>query len=462
MRLTSAGAARMVTGSAHLLEVAGRRVLIDCGLFQGTSEVDAMNRAPFVFDPADLDAVLVTHGHLDHVGRLPRLVKLGYKGDLHATHGTRDIAKIILRDAASLQVEDHARELRRAARAGRASEVHDPLFDRADAEKTISRFKTVDFGEPFEVVPGVRVTFEPAGHILGSAYLVVEAEGRRVIFSGDLGNRQSSLHVTAVPPQGADAIVLETTYADRTHRSLEDTRTEFAEVISQALRTGGNVLIPTFAVERAQQVLYELYRLIGDGRVPDVPVYLDSPMATRVTREYKEGIDELRPEVAEVFAAGGDPFDPPSLTFTISTEESMALNDIHAGMVVLAGSGMMTGGRILHHLKHNLWREGASVVIVGYQARGTLGRALIEGAKHVRIFGDQIAVRASIHTIGGFSAHADQDDLLAFIAASPDAKLLLVHGEPEVMDVFAAKQRAGGRAVVTPELNVPLEVLNTD
>ena len=458
MRLTSVGAARMVTGSSHLVEVAGKRILVDCGLFQGGSEADELNRRPFVFDPASLDAVLVTHGHLDHVGRLPLLVKMGYEGRFYATAGTRDIAKIILRDAAHLQVEDHKRDLRRAARAGRASEVLPSLFDVADAEEAISRFTFVGFGEALELGRGVTARYEPAGHILGSAYVVMEADGKRVVFSGDLGNRQSSLHLTAVPPVDADAIVIETTYADRSHRSLEETRTEFAEVISRALQAGGNVLIPTFAVERAQQVLYEIYRLVGEGRIPDLPVYLDSPMATRVTREYRAGIEELKPEVARVFSEGGDPFDPPSLAFTVSTEESMALNDIHAGMIVLAGSGMMTGGRILHHLKHNLWREGASVIVVGYQARGTLGRALVDGAQQVRIFGETIAVKASIHTIGGFSAHADHDDLLTFVAKSPDARLLLVHGEPEVMDEFAVQQRTEGRQVVTPELNVPLDM----
>jgi len=458
VRLRSAGAARTVTGSCHLLEADGARVLVDCGLFQGPAALEALNRGPFPFDPASLDAVLVTHGHLDHVGRLPLLTRLGYRGPFHATAGTREIAAIILRDAAALQREDHERELRRAGRGGRGRAVPLPLFAPEDAEEAIARFAPVAYDEPFEPAPGVVVTYRRAGHILGSAYLEVEAEGRKVVFSGDLGNRQSSLHPTAAPPEGADAVVLETTYADRSHRSLAETRDEFAWVLNQALEAGGNVIVPTFAVERAQQVLYEVYRMKSAGQLPDVPVYLDSPMATLVTRVYGRGVGELLPEVAEVFARGGDPLRPPSLRFTVTAEESKRLNDVRGGAVILAGSGMMTGGRVLHHLRHNLPREAASVVIVGYQAQGTLGRALVDGAKRVRVLGEEVEVRASVHTIGGFSAHADRDDLEAFLARSDGAELLLVHGEPEKMDAFAAAQRAAGRRVRCPELGVPLEL----
>lgn len=458
MRLTCAGAARTVTGSCHHLEVGDLRVLIDCGLFQGGAEMEARNRSAFPFSVGDLDHVLVTHGHLDHVGRLPLLIKQGYRGRIRATAATCELAAIILRDSAKIQEEDHARDLRRAVRAGRESEVAPPLYTAADAEATIERFTAVDFDASLTLGQDVTVTYRQAGHILGSAYLEVEAEGGVITFSGDLGNRESSLHPPAVPPRGSDIVVLESTYGDRLHRTREATQNEFLAVVKSAVARGGNVMIPTFAVERAQQVLYELYNLISRGELADLPVYLDSPMATSVTKLYQQGIDELRPEVAEVFAAGGDPFDPPSLTFTPDAESSKKLNDVTGGAVIIAASGMMTGGRILHHLKHNLWRHQASLVIVGYQAEGTLGRGLINGAKRVRIHGDEIAVRASIHTINGFSAHADRDDLMEFLSSSNGAHVLLVHGEEKVMQSFSQVVTASGRSVTLPEMDVPLDL----
>ncbi|MEJ2291617.1 MAG: MBL fold metallo-hydrolase [Deinococcales bacterium] len=451
MEILSAGAARTVTGSCHHLRLDDANVLLDCGLFQGGAELEARNHAPFPFDPTALDAVLVSHGHLDHVGRLPLLLERGYRGPIFATRATRNIAEVILRDAARLQQEDYRRAMRKARRAGREDEVTEPLYDDSDVDATLERFRSVEMDEPIEVAPGVRATFRPAGHVLGSATIELQDGSARVAFSGDLGNRESALQAPAEPARPCDVALIETTYAERNHRTRAATEAEFAEVLKRSLGRGGNVLIPTFALERSQAVLFEIRRLMEGGALPRVPVYLDSPMATRLTRFYEHGENEFRDEVKAVLAEGRDPFAPPTLEFTVDTEASKAINDVTGGAIILAGSGMMTGGRILHHLKHNLWREEASLVIVGYQASGTLGRALVGGAKRVHIYGEEIKVRAHIHTINGFSAHGDHDDLRSWLDGTGDAEVFLVHGEPEVMDAFAAELRGDGRAVTVPE-----------
>lgn len=458
MILTSAGAARMVTGSCHHLQVGGSSILVDCGLFQGGADVSALNHEPFPFDPAELAAVLVTHGHLDHVGRLPLLLKHGYRGRIHCTTATANITAIILRDSAKIAAEDHERKLRKARRAGREDEVRPPLYDLADVEQVIKRFTSVELGERLELSGGISVLFRPAGHILGSTYLELTSGEGRVTFSGDLGNRESALQASADPPNECDVLVIETTYADRTHQTRAATEAEFERVLKRSFSRGGNVMIPAFALERTQQVLYLLKKEMASGAVERRPIYLDSPMATRMTRLYQSCANEFRPNIAEELKRGVDPFEPESLVYTVSSAESRLINDVQGGAVILAGSGMMTGGRIVHHLKHNLWREEASLVIVGYQARGTLGRALQDGVRRVRLLGDEIAVRAEIVTISGFSAHADHDDLLAFLAPSGADKLLLVHGESEVMDGFAAELNAAGHQAETPHLNEPLQL----
>ncbi len=451
MEILSAGAARTVTGSCHHLRFDDASVLLDCGLFQGGANLSARNREPFPFDPQELDAVCVSHGHLDHVGRLPLLIAQGYRGPIFATRSTRDIAEVILRDAAKLQEEDYRRTLRKATRAGREDEVQPPLYGDREVDRTLERFRPVEMEEPLEVAPKVRARFRPAGHVLGSATLELEDGSVRVAFSGDLGNRESALQAPAEPARACDLVLIESTYAERNHRSRAATEAEFAEVLSSSLSRGGNVLIPTFALERSQAVLYEIRRLMERGALPDARVFLDSPMATRMTRFYENGENEFRDEVKAVLAEGRDPFAPPTLEFTVDSEASKAINDITGGAIILAGSGMMTGGRILHHLKHNLWREDASVVVVGYQASGTLGRALVGGAKRVHIYGDEIRVKARIHTINGFSAHGDHDDLLHWLAGSGDAEVFLVHGESDVMDAFSADLRERGRRVTIPE-----------
>lgn len=458
MRYTAAGAARTVTGSCHHLEIGDHRLLVDCGLFQGSQDLEAGNRNAFPFEPRALDDVLVTHGHLDHVGRLPLLVKQGYGGHFIATEATAEVAAIILRDSAKLQEEDFQRNLRKARRAGRERELPPPLYGADEAEAAISRFRAVGMNETVRLTEAVTARFVPAGHILGSAYIVLDTPDGRVVFSGDLGNRESTIQAPAVPPDRCDVLVIESTYADQAHPSRQVTEERFAEVLRRSFGRGGNVLIPTFAAERAQQILYLLDRFMRAGTVPLEPVYLDSPMAARMTRLYQRCANDFRPGIAEALAAGEDPFEPPGLAYAVTAEESRQINEHVGGAVIIAGSGMMTGGRIRHHLKHNLWREEASLIIVGYQARGTLGRALLDGAKRVRIFGEEIVVRARVENLKGFSAHADRDDLLAFVEPTRAERVLVVHGEPEVMDGFVPQLEALGHRADTPELGVPIDL----
>ncbi len=440
--LRSAGAAGTVTGSCHHLTYAGARLLVDCGAFQGPADLEARNREAWPFDVAALDAVVLTHAHLDHVGRLPHLVRAGFAGPVLAAPGTKAVADVILRDAAKIAREDAERARRKARRAGREGSVPPPPFDEADVDATLAAFRTVAYDDPVEIA-GLRVTLHPAGHVVGSAWVAVDGPEGRIVLSGDLGNRESLLHPAPAAPTAARAVVCEATYGDRTHRSREATRAEFADVLAKAASTGGRVLIPSFALERTQAVLFEIHRLQREGTVPAVPVVLDSPMASRMTAIYRDHAADFRPEV-RALAGDGDPFTPLHFEATADPDASRALNDREGPMIVVAGSGMMTGGRILHHLKHHLWKRETHVVVVGYQARGTLGRALVGGATHVRIFGEAIAVRGRIHTIGGLSAHADRDDLLAWLAPVPDAKVRLVHGEPDALEAFATTLRDRG------------------
>lgn len=457
MQVRSAGAAETVTGSCHHLRTPEGELLVDCGAFQGPSSLEARNREPFPFDPARLDAVLLTHAHLDHVGRLPKLVADGFTGPVLASAASREVAEVILRDAAKLAREDYERAQAKARRKGRDVEgVPPPPYDDADVDRALAAFRTVPWDEPVTAA-GVRVTFHPAGHVLGSAWLELDDGAGTVAFSGDLGNSESILHPAPQGPRGARALVMETTYADRRHRARRATRDELCEVLRSAASGGGRVLIPTFALERTQVVLYEIGRLQRAGEVPTVPVYLDAPMGAKMTDLYRRFDAQYRPEVRKA-ATGGDPFSPPDYAATFTPEESKALNDAEGPMIIVAGSGMMTGGRILHHLRHYLDRTNTQVIVVGYQAHGTLGRALIGGARQVRIHGHDVDVRATMHTIGGLSAHADRDDLVAWAAGAPDADLHLVHGEPEVMATFARNARARGRRAAPLKEGTPVSL----
>ena len=459
MKISFHGAAGAVTGSCHLVECAGRRILVDCGLYQGGRELVEENAGPFGFDPAAIDFLLLTHAHLDHCGRIPLLARRGFGGEVITTSATAELARLVMLDCAGLEEEEARSRQRRARRPPRRPRTPvEPLYTTRDALDSVERFgRRARYGEPLELAPGIRACFLDAGHILGSASILLELEEggrtRRVLFSGDLGYDGRSILRDPTPPPRADLVVMEATYGDRLHKRRAASLDELHEVVNRTMGRGGNVIVPTFALERAQELLYALREGIAAGRLEHfVKVFLDSPMAisaTEIFRRHPECFDE---ETLDIVAADDDPFALPGLRFTRETAESMALNRIESGALIMAGSGMCTGGRVRHHLRHNLRRRECAVVFVGYAARGTLARAIIDGARRVRIFGESIPVRASVHTIGGFSAHADQAELLAWHArtGAPE-RTFLVHGEPDSIAALGAK--LGGTRVEAPTLH---------
>jgi metallo-beta-lactamase family protein len=454
------GADRDVTGSCHLVEAGGKRILVDCGFFQGSRELDDENAAPLGFDAASIDALLLTHAHLDHCGRIPLLCKRGFRGEIIATGATRELARLVMLDAAHLQEEDARRQTRRNARAPDPTDGA-PLYGTLDALNACDRFGRVAvYGQPITVAEGVVVTYFDAGHILGSASILFEVEEggrkRRALFSGDLGNAgRPLLRPPANPPQ-VDVVIMETTYGDRLHKAIAPSIEELYQAISATFQRGGNVVIPTFALERAQELLYVLRQGRERNQLPPaMQVFLDSPMAISATEIFERNPSAYEPAIAKLFRDGRDPFSLPGLHFTRETAESAAINRITGGGVIMAGSGMCTGGRVRHHLRHNLWRPQASVIFVGYAAAGTLARKIIDGAKQVEIFDETIAVRAEVHTINGFSAHADQAELLAWQAQTHAERTILVHGEADTMRAFAEK--LGGAKIEIPALGETIE-----
>ena len=448
MKLTFYGAAKAVTGSCHCLEVNGTRILIDCGLQQGRDERD--NRV-LDFAPGSIDYVIVTHAHIDHTGRIPLLVKQGFHGQIVTTRLTGQLMSIMLRDSAHIQESDAQWQNQKGRRAGRPPV--EPLYTLADAEHAMELVTTCEYGQMVDLCPGVRLRFTDAGHLLGSAcaelWLTEEGVTRKIVFSGDLGNVDQPIIRDPQPIDEADFVVMESTYGDRLHEPPESYTEALAQIIDETFERGGNVIIPSFAVGRTQELLYFMREMKERGLVrshPDFQVCVDSPLANEATRIYSGDLHGYLDEEAIEALKGGALFQFPGLTLTESSEESKALNEDKSSKVIISASGMCDAGRIRHHLKHNLWRKECAIVFVGYQAEGSLGRALLEGAKSVKLFGEEIAVDARIVNFKGLSSHADRDHLLAWARhfAPRPRHIFVVHGEASVTEIFAQHLRDAG------------------
>ncbi|HVK18261.1 MAG TPA: MBL fold metallo-hydrolase [Fimbriiglobus sp.] len=441
------GAARTVTGSMHRLDAAGKTVLVDCGFFQGRrSESHARNR-DFPFRPKDIDAVLLTHAHIDHCGNLPNLVKQGFKGPIYCTDATRALTAVMLGDAAKIQEED-ANYLNRKRERGEPKV--EPIYDARDVYRTLLRLKAVPYDEPVEVFPGLDATYVEAGHLLGSAMIAVRVGEKRITFTGDVGRPGTPILRDPAPVPPADLIVSESTYGGHTHEPVEETADKLGEVVRHTAARGGKVLIPAFSVGRTQTVVYFLHQLIEAGKLSDVPIFVDSPMANRATEVFRSHSECFDKEALGLLDEHPELFGEQHVRYVETVNESIALNKMPGPAVVISASGMCEAGRILHHLKHNLGDPRNTVLIVGYQADNTLGRRLVERQPEVRVLGRTVPVKAEIVVLNGLSAHADHGELVAMLAphAATAKAVRLVHGEPDRAEALATGLREAGFADV--------------
>lgn len=438
MKIDFLGGVRTVTGTCFHLETAGLRILIDCGMVQGADD-EASNRKPFAFDPAGIDYLFLTHAHIDHSGLVPKLVRDGFKGRIVTTAATADLVELMLYDSAHIQENDSEWLTRKALRAGKEPVL--PLFTVEDVRNVLPLFDRVPYGKSFHTGRGIKYRFLDAGHILGSGSLELWFQDgpreKKILFSGDIGKKGNPILNDPTRDTEADYVVMESTYGNRLHKGMAETSRELVEAITVTFKKGGNVIIPAFAIGRTQDILYVLNRLVREKTLPPVNVYIDSPLAEKATMTYLEH-PECFDEEAKRLLRAGVMEDSIRLRFTNSVEESIALNRIKSHAIVIAGSGMCEGGRIRHHLKHNLWRSECSVIFSGFQAKGTLGRRIVDGAKTVHIFGEEIVVKAAVYTLGGFSAHADRQELLDWLSAFKNRpRVFVVHGEEETSLSFA-------------------------
>ena len=458
MQLEFFGAAGEVTGSCHILRVAGRQLLLDCGMIQGGHDAPARNRLPFPFDAATIDAVVLSHAHIDHCGRLPLLVKRGYHGPIYTNKACADLVPILLRDSASLALRD-------AERAQRNGERAEPLYDLEDVEMTLRRLVPIPYDTQRELLPGVTVRVRDAGHILGSSSVELWAtEGevrRKLVFSGDLGQYDTPILQDPWKFDSADLVLMESTYGNRLHRGREDTERELGGILAQAARDGGNVIVPAFAIGRSQELLYLLAKHYGEWHLARWKIFLDSPMAIAASRVYWNHPDRFDEDTKHLRATfhGMPPL--PNLVLTESADDSRAINNVRGGAIIIAGSGMANGGRVMHHLKHNLDRPECHVVIVGFQAPGTLGRQLVDRQTEVRIHGQRVRCAAQVHTLGGLSAHGDQDDLLRWYDSFVDRPpVYLVHGEVPSAEALAEKLREHGAVATVSRPGLTVDLAN--
>ncbi len=464
MNIHFLGAAREVTGSCHLVETGDLRFLVDCGMVQGGRDAPARNRKPFDFDPKKIDFVLLTHAHIDHSGLLPKLTRAGFKGPIHTTPATADLLAIMLPDSAHIQEADAERAGRRTRRGETAQRR--PIYTMEDARTCLRQVQATGYDNMLDPHPSVRCRFRDAGHILGSAIIEVwiaeNGETTKIVFSGDLGQPGRPILRDPTTIEEADGLVIESTYGNRDHEDRVATVNSLIDIVERTRKAGGgNIIVPAFAVGRTQEILYHLHRLTREGRLSDLMVFVDSPMATeatRITRNHLELFDEQATKLAGWHKIGAD---VPFLKFTASVEDSKALNQIRSGAIIISASGMCDAGRIRHHLRQNLPRRECAVLITGFQAKGTLGRRLVEGARRVRLFGEDIPVRASVHALDGFSAHADRAALLAWADGFETAprRTFVVHGEAQAATAIAERLRADkGWHVTVPELGSTVDL----
>lgn len=466
MNITFHGAAQEVTGSCFLVETEEVRFLVDCGMHQGGRKASARNDQPFAFDPKAIDFVFLTHAHIDHSGLLPKLTQAGFSGAINCTTATADLLQVMLMDSAHIQEKDAERARRYAKSRHARRAVNEPLYTQQDAQDSLQQLKLHDYDQEIKPHQNVRCRFSDAGHILGSAIIEVwvteQERTTKIVFSGDLGQPGRPIICDPTIIDETDVLVIESTYGNRVHKDMSATEAELISALEKTLDQGGNVIVPAFAVGRTQEVLYHLHRLSRIGRLQNLKVFVDSPMATEVTRitqNHMDLFDTAAKDLAGWHSLGKD---IPFLYFTKSVAESKALNQVRSGAIIISASGMCTAGRIKHHLLQNLPREECSVLITGFQAQGTLGRRLVDGAKKVRIFGDEVPVRASIYTAGGgLSAHADLPALLAWTGQfkRPPRHTFVVHGEKTAATDFAESLRkAHGWQVSVPELGQHVEI----